>query len=60
LELNYKVLIKPGTLFGPSGAGYARVSFGVDEGRSIEALRRMELYMDNKPLMKTEKIRLAA
>jgi len=60
LELNYKVLIKPGTLFGPSGAGYARVSFGVDEGRSIEALRRMELYMDNKPLMKIEKIRLAA
>ncbi len=60
LELNYKVLIKAGTSFGPSGAGYARVSFGVDEGRSIEALRRMELYLDNKPLTKTEQIRLAA
>jgi len=53
-------LIKPGTFFGPSGAGYARVSFGVDEGRSIEALRRMELYLENKPLMKPEQIRLAA
>lgn len=60
LELKYKVLIKPGTFFGPSGAGYARVSFGVDEGRSIEALRRMELYLENKPLMKPEQIRLAA
>ena len=60
MELNYKVLIKPGTFFGPSGAGYARVSFGVDEGRSIEALRRMELYLENKPLIKTDQIRLAA
>lgn len=60
MELNYKVLIKPGTFFGPSGAGYARISFGVDEGRSIEALRRMELYLENKPLTKTEPIRLAA
>jgi len=60
MELKYKVLLKPGTFFGPSGAGYARVSFGVDEGRSIEALRRMELYLDNKPLIKTEQTRMAA
>ena len=61
LEQKYKLLIKPGIYNGPSGEGYARVSFGVDEGRSNEALRRLELYLENKPLVVNNEIsKLAA
>lgn len=49
LSQGYQVLLRPGEGFGPSGPGYVRLSFGVEEGRLDEALRRMELYLENKP-----------
>ncbi len=51
LEFNYKLLIKQGNTFGHSGIGYARITFGVDEGRLDEALRRLTLFIEKKPLV---------
>src|SRR5206468_3341809 len=35
------VLLSPGDLFGPSGAGYVRLSYAGDEGRLHEGLNRL-------------------
>ncbi len=38
---DYKVLLTPGDLFGPSGAGHVRLSYATEEGRLQEALNRL-------------------
>ena len=40
-----KVLVTPGDLFGPSGAGYVRLSYALDDGRLQEALHRLTLFV---------------
>jgi aspartate/methionine/tyrosine aminotransferase len=36
-----KVLVTPGDLFGPSGSGYVRLSYAVEDGRLREGLSRL-------------------
>ena len=36
-----KVLVSPGTLFGPSGSGYVRLSYAAEDGRLREGLSRL-------------------
>jgi aspartate/methionine/tyrosine aminotransferase len=36
-----KVLVSPGTLFGPSGSGYIRLSYAAEDGRLREGLSRV-------------------
>jgi aspartate/methionine/tyrosine aminotransferase len=43
-----KVLVTPGDLFGPSGKGYVRLSYAVEDGRLREGLRRIALFLDGK------------
>lgn len=50
LASNSQVLVKPGDMFGPCGQAYVRVSFGVDEGKLDEAMRRMALVLENAPV----------
>jgi aspartate/methionine/tyrosine aminotransferase len=40
-----RVQVTPGDLFGPSGAGYVRVSFAGDEGRLREGLGRLAEFI---------------
>jgi aminotransferase len=39
------VLLTPGDLFGPSGAGYVRLSYAGDDGRLHEGLNRLSEYV---------------
>jgi aspartate/methionine/tyrosine aminotransferase len=39
------VLLTPGDLFGPSGAGYVRLSYAADDGRLQEGLNRLAEYL---------------
>lgn len=43
-----QVLVSRGDLNGPSGNAYIRVSYGVDESRLDEALRRMAIQMNGE------------
>jgi aspartate/methionine/tyrosine aminotransferase len=48
-----KVLVTPGDLFGPSGAGYIRLSYAADDGRVHEGLDRLTEFVEgiqSKPL----------
>ena len=40
-----KVLITPGKPFGPSGAGYVRISYAVEDGRLREGLMRIAEFL---------------
>jgi len=40
------VLVTPGDLFGPSGTGYIRLSYALDDGRLHEALARLTTFVD--------------
>ncbi len=40
-----KVRVSPGDLFGPSGAGYVRISYALDDGRWQEGLNRLADYL---------------
>jgi aspartate/methionine/tyrosine aminotransferase len=40
-----QVLLSPGDLFGPSGAGYVRLSYAGDEGRLHEGLNRLAEFV---------------
>jgi aspartate/methionine/tyrosine aminotransferase len=42
-----RVQVTPGDLFGPSGAGYVRISFAVDDGRLREGLSRLSEFLRN-------------
>jgi aspartate/methionine/tyrosine aminotransferase len=41
------VLVTPGDLFGPSGAGYIRLSYATEEGRLQEALNRLAAFVQS-------------
>jgi aspartate/methionine/tyrosine aminotransferase len=41
----HDVLVMPGEFFGPSGSGYVRLSYAVDEGRLREGLNRLAEFM---------------
>jgi aspartate/methionine/tyrosine aminotransferase len=41
-----KVLVTPGDLFGPCGAGYVRLSYADDDGRLHEGLNRIAEFLD--------------
>lgn len=43
---NASVLVTPGDLFGPSGAGYVRISFAADAARLQEGLARLGDYLE--------------
>ena len=40
-----RVLVGPGSAFGPSGAGHVRVSFAADDGRLREGLTRLSAFI---------------
>ncbi len=42
----HKVRVAPGDLFGPSGVGYIRLSYAIDEGRLQEALNRLGSFVE--------------
>jgi aminotransferase len=42
----HKVRVAPGDLFGPSGVGYIRLSYAIDEGRLQEALNRLASFVE--------------
>ncbi len=46
---HHKVRVTPGDLFGPSGAGYIRISCASDEGRLQEGLNRLGDYLQTAP-----------
>jgi aspartate/methionine/tyrosine aminotransferase len=46
---DHKVRVSPGDLFGPSGAGYIRISCASDEGRLQEGLNRLGDYLQTAP-----------
>jgi aspartate/methionine/tyrosine aminotransferase len=39
------VLLTPGDLFGPSGAGYVRLSYAAEDGRLREGLSRLAEFV---------------
>lgn len=41
-----RVLVGPGSAFGPSGKDYVRVSFAVEDGRLREGLTRLERFVE--------------
>jgi aspartate/methionine/tyrosine aminotransferase len=41
-----KVRVTPGDLFGPSGAGYVRLSYAADDGRLHEGLARLAEFVE--------------
>src|SRR5262249_27277091 len=40
-----KVLVTPGDYFGPSGAGYVRISYAAEDGRLREGLSRLAEFV---------------
>jgi aspartate/methionine/tyrosine aminotransferase len=52
-----QVCVSPGDLFGPSGAGYIRISFATDDGRLQEGLDRLAEHLqkcEGRPEPQTE------
>lgn len=45
LRQDHKVLVWPGEFFGPSGAGFIRLSYASDEGRLREGLTRLAEFV---------------
>jgi aspartate/methionine/tyrosine aminotransferase len=57
----HDVLATPGDLFGPSGAGYVRLSYATDDGRLQEALHRLGAFVhDLRGRRPTQAVRQAA
>jgi aspartate/methionine/tyrosine aminotransferase len=46
LLLHHQVLVTPGDLFGPSGAGYIRLSYAAEDGRLREGLNRIREFLE--------------
>jgi aspartate/methionine/tyrosine aminotransferase len=40
-----RVLVSPGSLFGPSGSGYVRLSYATEDGRLREGLSRLAEFV---------------
>ena len=49
-----KVLITPGKPFGPSGAGYVRISYAVEDGRLREGLMRIAEFLRGREAQAAE------
>ncbi|ULQ59024.1 aminotransferase class I/II-fold pyridoxal phosphate-dependent enzyme [Brucepastera parasyntrophica] len=47
---DYKVAVVPGTAFGAGAEGFVRCCYATEIGKLKEALRRMKLMFDGKPL----------
>lgn len=45
LMRDQRVLVGPGAAFGPSGAGFVRVSFAAEDGRTREGLSRLAAFV---------------
>jgi acetylornithine aminotransferase len=43
--LEHGLIVSPGTFFGPSGAGYVRLSFAAEDGRLREGLARLAEHL---------------
>jgi aspartate/methionine/tyrosine aminotransferase len=52
-----KVRVSPGDLFGPSGAGYIRISYATDDGRLQEGLNRLADYLQVAPGQTVQSVR---
>jgi aspartate/methionine/tyrosine aminotransferase len=55
-----KVRLVPGDLFGPSGAGYVRLSYAVEDGRLQEGLHRIAGYVQGLQAGEGREVRRAA
>jgi aspartate/methionine/tyrosine aminotransferase len=55
-----KVMVVPGDLFGPSGLGYVRLSYAVEDGRLHEGLARIAEYVDALRSVPPQPLRKAA
>src|SRR5262249_19775338 len=55
-----KVRLVPGGLFGPSGAGVVRLSYGVEDGRLQEGLHRIAGYVQGLEAGEGREVRRAA
>jgi len=55
-----RVQVTPGDLFGPSGAGYVRISYATEDGRLREGLNRMAEFVRSLKGTATAEARLAA
>jgi aspartate/methionine/tyrosine aminotransferase len=49
-----KVLVGPGELFGPGGAGFVRISYAADDGRLREGLSRLAEFVEELRRPETE------
>lgn len=47
----YKVAVVPGTAFGQGAEGFVRCCYATDIGKLKEAMRRIKLMLDGKPLV---------
>jgi aspartate/methionine/tyrosine aminotransferase len=54
-----KVQVTPGDLFGPSGAGYVRLSYAADDGRVHEGLERLAEFIEGVQGQRSELRRAA-
>jgi aspartate/methionine/tyrosine aminotransferase len=55
-----KVLVTPGQPFGPSGAGYIRISYAIEDGRLREGLTRLAEFLRGREAPATELEKWAA
>jgi aspartate/methionine/tyrosine aminotransferase len=55
-----KVRLTPGDLFGPSGAGYVRLSYAAEDGRLQEGLNRLADFVQGLRSPAAEPVRKAA
>jgi aspartate/methionine/tyrosine aminotransferase len=55
-----KVLVTPGDLFGPSGPGYIRLSYAVEDGRLREGLTRLAEFLHGRKAAPVEVVKRAA
>jgi aminotransferase len=49
-----KVLVSPGNPFGPSGAGYIRISYAIEDGRMREGLTRLSEFLRGREVSPTD------
>ncbi len=57
---NKKVLVWPGEHFGPSGAGYVRLSYAAEDGRLRQGLARLAEFVQERQGMRVTQARYAA
>jgi len=55
-----RVLVTPGNSFGPSGTGYVRISYAIEDGRLREGLSRLGEFLHGRQASLTEMEKWAA